>query len=463
MRWLSLIALFACVATLGCRNNNSDRAYLYQELREQEDEIYALEDMLDQYESKLASSRRANESLRREISGGAGGDDDPSRSSIPQTFQPPRIDFVPPSTPDTDAPPYVPTEPLPAPSTLPMEAPDFEMPGPDVLDPSEDANIRQSSYNELSAAEGGQSGATSLLNFRQKKEEAITDYKVDHITLNRQLTGGHNRDKLPGDEGVYIVVEPRNKAKQVIDVPGELTIVVMDPLKRGPEGRIARWDYTAEESANSFRQSMFGRGMHLELPWPGEAPQADELNLYVRFVTDDGRRLIAEKAIRPDPLPSTEYAEGSSEGCEDCLSDEDASERDHASEVAQESHDSWRRRTRSFRSLIPAPTGETQAVSLGALREREPAIGIPTTASTANFDTPVDVDLTPGATRETTQAARVLQTAGVDTPAESSEEVPYEFGPKRPELRPTEPEPRVVEEPAVEQTARRRVKWSPYR
>lgn len=458
MRWLSLPTLLVCVALVGCQNNNADRAVLYQEIRELEDEVYTLEDMLDQYESKLASSRRANQALRREASGG-GNSGDPSRSSIPQTFQPPQIDFVPPSSPDTDAPAYVPSrESLPEPpKTQPLDAPNFEMPAPDV-DPLNDPQVRPSAYYELYPEEGGSGGgAGRLLQRRLQKEEEITDYIVDHITLNRQLTGAHNSDRHPGDEGVYIVVEPRNKADQVIDVPGKLTIVVTDPGQRGPEGRIARWDYSMEESADSFRQSIFGRGMHLELPWPGEPPQSEELDLYVRYITDDGRRLIAEKKVRADPLPTHDYAEHRQPPCETCDDSEVAS--GETSQVAGTSQDSWRRRTRSFRSLIPASSGEARTASLDTLLDPEPVITIPTTAGTSNFDAPAEVNLSPSATQTETQAARMLPTTA-DPANDGTEQVRYEFAPREQ----SEPRPREQPEKAPPaKTARKRVEWSPNR
>ncbi len=464
MRWLSIPTLLVCVALVGCQNNNADRAVLYQEIRELEDEVYTLEDMLDQYEAKLASARRANQALRREAGGGENSGD-PSRSSIPQTFQPPQIDFVRPSAPDSDAPAYEPSrESLPEPpKTQPLDAPNFEMPGPPDVDPLGDPQVRPSAYYELYPEEGGSlGGAGRLLQSRRRNEEEITDYIVDHITLNRQLTGAHNRDRHPGDEGVYIVVEPRNKAEQVIDVPGKLTIVVTDPGQSGPEGRIARWDYTMEEAADSFRQSIFGRGMHLELPWPAEPPQSEELDLYVRFITDDGRRLIAEKKVHADPLPPQDFVGQDPPPCETC--DNSEASGDETSQVVGSSQDSWRRRTRSLRSLIPASSGRATTASLDTLREAEPAINIPTTAGTSNFDVPAQVDLAPSSTHEEAQAARMLPTTAGPA-SDEAEQVRYEFAPREHDVWQSEPSPRSqrVEEAPAAKTARKRVEWSPNR
>jgi len=469
MRWLSLMTLSVCIAFVGCRSNNADRAYLYQELREQEDEIYALEDQLKQQEAKLASCHRANQSLRRE---GAGGQDDGnlSPSSIPQTFQPPKIDFVPPTTPDTDAPAYEPSKtPLPkTPTTLPLEAPGFDLPDAPDVKQSEGSENRQSSYNELSPRKAAPRDGASRPRFTQAEEEEITDYHVDHITLNRQLTGAHDRDGHPGDEGVYIVVEPRNAADQVIDVPGKLTIVVTDPSKRGPDARIARWDYTMEEAADSFRQSIFGRGMHLELPWPGDPPQGRELSLFVRFVTDNGRRLIVEKSIQADPLPPDDDVANSRDRAARRLTHGASSDTEsNTTRVAEASQDNWQRRTRSFQSLVPAPRVQPQAPSVNILQESEPPIAIPTTGEDANFTPLVNEDIAPETSENAPQTARVLSTPPNGTEPNANggpEQVRYEFAPKQKDTPKLEPQPRPKEEqPPATSGSSRRPKWSPYR
>ncbi len=459
MRWLSPIALFVCVATIGCRSNNSDRAYLYQELREQEDEIYALEDLIDQYEAKVASCRRANQALRREGSEGQGEGN--SSSSVPGTFQPPRIDFVPPSDSDTDAPAYEPPdEPLSEPpGTLPLETPEYEMPDVPDVPRTDDSEIRQSSYHEHGPREDAPRRGASRLRFTQDEEE-ITDYRLDHITLNRQLTGAHNRDGHPGDEGVYIVIEPRNAADQVIDVPGKLTIVVMDPAKRGPDARIARWDYTMEEAADTFRKSLFGRGMHLELPWPAEPPQGRELSLFVRMATADGRRLIAEKRIQADPLlPGDDVVRSRDHSARHPARRELADETANTTRVADASQDHWQRRTRSFQSPVPAPVVQPRSVADHVSQEPEPAIEIPAPSDKSNFIASAD-DLLARDVGENETGPRSTSPDANDGP----ESVRYEFAPKQENEPRSEPQPQPAEaDPPATRVGQRRPTWSPYR
>ncbi len=309
MTWRRMLPVLFVLALAGCRSSDTDRRYLYEEIRCLEDEIYALDSMLNEYEAKLDSAHRQNAALRQQLSDGDGGDAD---STTPRTFTPPDIN-------------------MPSPSG-PLEPPGFET-NPEEL-PSAPQFSPPRSGGAATAAPNGPAQLAShdegleLGNVLRRQEEEITDFRVDHITLNRLLTGGHDRDDHPGDEGLFIVIEPRNRADQVLEVPGELTIVVMDPQLRGPEARVARWDFTFEESIDLFDDSLMARGMHVKLPWPGEPPSGRELRLYVRYVADEGRRLIAESTIQVDPpLADNPVLAGHT--------------------VAS---DQWRRRTRTLRS-----------------------------------------------------------------------------------------------------------------
>jgi hypothetical protein len=135
------------------------------------------------------------------------------------------------------------------------------------------------------------------------------DEVITQITLNRKLTGGHNVDGHPGDEGVMVVVEPLNAAGDLVEVPGPVAIVVLDPAIDGDAARIARWDFTSQEAASHIKRTPLGDGLHFDLRWPHSPPVHRVLNLYVRYTTADGRRLQVEKQIEVDPPHGEEPAD----------------------------------------------------------------------------------------------------------------------------------------------------------
>jgi hypothetical protein len=136
-------------------------------------------------------------------------------------------------------------------------------------------------------------------------DKTAGDGTVTQISLNRKLTGGHNADDLPGDDGVTVVVEPLDAAGQLLEVPGEVSVVVLDPAQEGEAARVARWDFTAEEAAEHLKRTPLGDGLHFDLRWPHGAPVNRMLNLYVRYKTSEGKQLQVEKQIEVNPPGST--------------------------------------------------------------------------------------------------------------------------------------------------------------
>lgn len=264
--WHWMIALVLTLPPLGCRSHGNHEL-LEREMRWQEDRIDELERQLGEVEQQRASCQRENEALLGEAGGGAKSVSEPSsgeRSPEHDLTSPPDVIL-----PDADkAPP-------------PGELPEPEPPAGPRMEPS------------------GPGGPDSLPTVPEG-ETGSAGSGVVRITLNRQLTGGHNVDRRPGDEGVLVVVEPRDATGKILQARGDVAVVVLDPAESGQAARVARWNFTAKEAAARFRRTPLGTGMHFALRWPRAAPVHRQLNLYVRFTTADGRKLLAEKPIDVD-------------------------------------------------------------------------------------------------------------------------------------------------------------------
>ncbi len=259
------IALFvlAGLSLAGC-HSGVNQQLLERKLRRQEDQIYALEDELDDYETQLESAQFENASLKKQLStGDRGALDSPSAPIIDMPGAPRRSESRgTPSSPRGQAPPLV--------------EPGIEIDPGEEFDPSTPA-----------------SGAAG--------SKRVTDYNVFRIVLNKQLTGGVNHNGRGGDKGILVVFEPRNKGGQLLDVPGDISIAVLDAQMQGPQSRIARWDFTAAEAQKFFGKTALGRGYHIELPWPGEPPVNRKLHLFVRYVAPDGRKLLTDMPLDISP------------------------------------------------------------------------------------------------------------------------------------------------------------------
>jgi hypothetical protein len=121
--------------------------------------------------------------------------------------------------------------------------------------------------------------------------------RVDRITVNRALTGGYDRDARLGDAGVTVLVEPRDSHGQLVPAAGPVSVVILDRGRWGNAARVARWDFTAEQTASLYRKTPYGEGIFLEMPWPGAPPDRSHLHMFVRYTTQDGRNLEASREL----------------------------------------------------------------------------------------------------------------------------------------------------------------------
>jgi len=288
---LATIFLVACCAAPGCKSNNGSSELLERELRCQEDRIYQLEDELDEACYALESSRRENESLKKELTGGdkgAGGRFAPSGSGGPPKISTPAIPDV--EIPDLDG--------------LPIETPADEAPrflpksnGSSGLD--EAPPFKAGSLKSL-FGNGGDESKFSPATLREKPLTGDAS-RVTKLVINRQLTGGWNADGHHGDEGVFVAFEPRDANNKLVEATGDVSIVVLDPSQSGAAARVARWDYVADEAEMHFRSGPIGRGFQFELPWPSDPPKNRDLRLFVRFSKTNGEQVETDAKIRITP------------------------------------------------------------------------------------------------------------------------------------------------------------------
>lgn len=255
-----LLFVVLTVIIVGCRRPDPTVDLLESEMRWLEDQLYLMEDEFARKQDELASCRRENRALRgangAKPSGGGSGIGPADQGEEPFNLSPPSVE-----------------------EGEEIEPPQVELPGPAASLPL-DINLRPASMTE--------------------DVEEVGDPPVTHIVFNRHLTGGVDLDHRPGDDGLMLVVEPRNADGQYVPLPGPVSVVVLDPSKQGEDARVARWDYDSIETKCRMRKTLFGRGIYLEEPWPHDPPDSDRLHVYVRYTTPDGRKLQIDREIEVD-------------------------------------------------------------------------------------------------------------------------------------------------------------------
>jgi hypothetical protein len=275
--WALLLTLPLAGGLPGCGlSQRQNTSLLERDMRHLEDQLYALE---DEYRAKCEEV----EALKAAAAGTRREDTD---DSLPRPRRPlPRPDGVEPPrwpehprVPDLAPPQVEPGIPKPPEVELPVPATPARPPMPgDTLPPPRDPSSGRGDPNA----------------------SAEVDARITHVVINPRLTGGLDIDeRRGGDEGLLLVLEPRNADGQYVPLAGDLVVVVLDPSQEGEAARVARWDIESTEAARHLRKTSMGRGIHLELPWPEGSPAHPNLRLYVRYVTTDGRSLETDRDIR---------------------------------------------------------------------------------------------------------------------------------------------------------------------
>jgi hypothetical protein len=285
------IAAFALLLCGGCRHADLNRELVERELRLQEDELYRLHDEVATREKLLERARSENTTLKRELQQARAGA--PAPRDIMPDMPPAPTDTSPERTPRPDS--GVPT----APGVPPV----IEIPGGLNGPPPAGAPAHGSSWNPTRgvrrAAFESPIGAPADNDNGVSGEEGGDD-QVAKIVLNRRFTGGYNADRRLGDEGVIVVIEPRDHRDRLVRRAGDVAVVVIDPALSGEAARIARWDFTGDKISLLFAKTPRGEGIQLNLRWPARPPEHERLVVFVRYTTDEGDRFEASQSILVD-------------------------------------------------------------------------------------------------------------------------------------------------------------------
>ena len=291
--WQIAVAGSLCLAAAGCRVD-PQTLFLERQNRILEDKVFELQGLVDDlragYDPEAIGGRVApapapaerrkmaddettgDETTGDELIDGAFNaefDENPGERMSPEEF---RRSFGVPDKPEPIELPEVPDDKQPP---APRDPP--EPIGPGIEQPGDAPPFRPSSARSL---------------------DMDNSRLAERLVLDRTFTSGYNADGRPGDEGITVVLQPRDGRGQSLHAAGAVAVVVLDEALPGEEARVARWDFTAAEIARLMKTTGPGMGIALSLRWPGAAPVHRDLHLFVRYVTADGRNLEAGQPVR---------------------------------------------------------------------------------------------------------------------------------------------------------------------
>jgi hypothetical protein len=283
MRCISLFAV-AVVLMTGCHLGprwNRQLELLSAEKRWLEDELYSLQYDLVDAARDLKELKRENEALRGRLGLSPGDAVETERGTDSVRPRSPAPALTPPVIGEGD-----------------LQEPRIEIPQ------AAPAGGGEKAREELAPPPSppGRTSSPPALPRRELPSPALSldtsDPRITHIHLNPLLTGGGDFDREPGDDGVVVVIEPRNQDNAFVPMAGPVSVVLLDPTQEhGDAARFARWEIDAPNAQRQMESSGKLRGIHLRLPWPQSPPRTTRMQLFVRYITVDGRKLEANREI----------------------------------------------------------------------------------------------------------------------------------------------------------------------
>jgi outer membrane murein-binding lipoprotein Lpp len=116
-------------------------------------------------------------------------------------------------------------------------------------------------------------------------------------------TGGVDEDGAPGDEGLMVVIVPRDEDGSAVKAPGRALVAAWEITPAGLKTPIGSWDLPADRLRRTWKSGLISTGYFVAVPWQ-TLPSTDRVRVAVRFVAADGRAYEADRdvSVRP-PYP----------------------------------------------------------------------------------------------------------------------------------------------------------------
>ncbi len=315
-----LLPAACCLLLTGCQNGRRMQADLYQrELRLQEDEIYRLEDYIEEYQGIIAGYRCEIDDLKRELAAAPSKRTTSSTTTRSDSVQlSPREDdetslLTTPEPTDFDSPD---AEPLPpgdeAPVFQPGGASDVAPPGEslDEAPPFEGASRSRDRVSQVAEAPREpallQPISATLPTKRLNSEVPPNPYPN---AVARKAPAVEPEPEVVGDPTIQVAAEATGDASPTISVvvesqeadalrrfDGAVSVMLTDPADAGLSKRVARWDFTPAEVREAIGSDT--SNLRLMIALPAATPTDRPLRLWVRMVDRSGQRKLQATSVR---------------------------------------------------------------------------------------------------------------------------------------------------------------------
>lgn len=314
---LAVVASLACLS-VGCRSG-SERDLVARELRMQEDQLYAMEEYLAQYQGLLRQARAENRQLKRQISKQQGElPAPPSRSSksatpgeaapAAQPIDVPPVELTPvepesreptaPSSPGGIESPDIPTLDE---TTLITPEPDQSPANADIVtnEYPDEGRVALADFSSDVADANPRSGDATYATddsgavFEQDASSPQSADPPTQVWMHGEIIAGAS------DTGPRLIVdvEPLTRAGRATPFAGKLSLMILAATPNEHPTSLARWDFSPDELMEIADNPDDGEALRFYLEFPGDVPGDQALQLWVRLIGDEGEKILTHADI----------------------------------------------------------------------------------------------------------------------------------------------------------------------
>ena len=296
-----------CPSLLAGCQSGAQQDLIARELRLQEDQLYAMEDYLTQYQQLVCKYRSENAALRRRLADDYYDEDDkedelPAPRLRPRDRQPARpgtsIEIR--ETPGLDG------EQPPA-REIEIELPDVPPLEGSTSDESPSEPVVNASHTELAseAADGEAPSAAwqeTVDNRTLESQNGNEPPPIEASPTSEQppqiwLRGQVVENEAGGGPRLSVHVDLLDDRGSATELHGTLSLMLLAPDGEGGQQSLARWDFETEELRSAIDSTTGERTMRFYLELPADTPLMEATELWVRALPRDGKKLLAHTRV----------------------------------------------------------------------------------------------------------------------------------------------------------------------
>lgn len=135
-------------------------------------------------------------------------------------------------------------------------------------------------------------------------EHLENEFKAVGLRFNSYLTSGLDRDGVPGDEMLSVLLYPHDEQGGLVKLAGTVELKAVDLGAPNGLHEIGSWTFTPSQTKDAWHSGFLAAGFLFERPLQS-LPRGADVTLHARFTTIDGRQFDAVQPLRLK-TPATE-------------------------------------------------------------------------------------------------------------------------------------------------------------